>query len=1585
MKQLFENTDNESNNLIKVSETNYHDIAIIGIGSKLPMSGTLDVFWEHLKKGKDFIQYPTTERKKDIDLINSAKNKDYSNYKYIQGAFLGDVDKFDHNFFNISYKEACLMDPYQRLFLETVWHSLEDAGYSEEKIKGSNTGVFLGRPQDSDYFDWINQFDKEYSFMALPGNIPSVIASRISYILDLKGPSMLIDTACSSSLVALHQACKALRSKECDMAIAGGINLILNPVYEAGTTKPDILSSDFRAKPFDESSDGTGSGEGSISLLLKSYKTAMLDKNKIYAVIKGSAINQDGNTIGITAPNVDMQKKVLMSSWEDARINPEKISFIETHGTGTKLGDPIEIKGITEAFRHYTERQCFCAVGSIKGNIGHLDSAAGILSVLKAILCLRNKHLPPLAHFKQINSEINLEKSPLYINSRSTSWDSQNNELRRCGVSSFGLSGTNCHIVLEEHKNEENIRTKPEENHILCLSAKTEDALKRLISDYINYFRGRIHIANTCYTSAIGRNHYTHRVAIIGQNAESFKRKLDLLDQIGLSSIDLEGIYYCKLHDIVKKITTDQINSSFMDTNNLKMIAQKYIDGFDIDWTQLYHDVYELVDIPLYSFERKACWLNLETENNEKSCISINNNTIDDIQEYLQRFISKAFNIEYNLVRIKADFFEFGMDSISIIQLRQTVQNQYNISISVEELFQNLINIEKLSKYIFTKLSESDHDQKSLQISIKSNTNYLNEKYSELPILHTDEIIDTNKKISLHDNNLKNSNLSRFIVKEDKNFNEKQQQFFNSFISKFIERTKTSKEMMVKHRNYWAHDRFSLGYSPQWKELVYPILIEKGQGSKIWDVDGNEYIDFSMGFGALLLGYNHPLLVDAIQKDQNPGMIFGPLTPSGGIVAKLVHDITGLDKVSFYNSGTEAVMFAVKMARASTGKDKIVIFEGSFHGTFDGINARKDYLSNSDRAVPSSIGTPQKLIDDIIVLAYDSEESIERIKKHSSSIGGILVEPVQSRKPQLQPKEFLFKLRDIADQLDIPLIFDEVITGFRLHPRGAQGYFNIEADIVTYGKIAGGGMPIGILAGKSKYMDRIDGGQWNYGDNSKPNMNIMVTGGTFSCHPVSMAASQAILEFLKVEGESLYNKLNSKTQKLVDDLNSYFNEQKIPIDMVHCASMFSFKPKKDVLFLRFLFYKLAYKGIYLWEGATCFISVVHTEEDIQFLIKTIKESCSELILSGTFNIPNNKMDNFFQLSNGKKQNSTIVEIEGNSIYLNSKIIEGFKPFNDVFFKSCFYNSLFPIIQKFGKDIEHILVNDISSYSLQSDKKILRVGIKFDSVRSNKELLNDIGVICIEKMRSENIIKEIIESINRNNPVLLWIDCFYESIRNDTFNKIHLDHTILVYGYNIQEETFNIIEHDNCQNLTYDNITIGFKDLMNSYEGFINTFMTDTRISYFEFSDTGKNNNHISKNDYGRKLNENLNDLENKIQKGHQNLFLFIQKYKTLVNRGDLLSLNIDLLLEGINEIINAKDSEKYLFIMLFHTQFEEIEILQEIIDKWKKFRTIIARLLYSAKYNEKSLIDSISILQTIYKKELYYLKLRENKRKSLIK
>jgi glutamate-1-semialdehyde aminotransferase len=399
------------------------------------------------------------------------------------------------------------------------------------------------------------------------------------------------------------------------------------------------------------------------------------------------------------------------------------------------------------------------------------------------------------------------------------------------------------------------------------------------------------------------------------------------------------------------------------------------------------------------------------------------------------------------------------------------------------------------------------------------------------------------------------------------------------------------------------------GFSPLLKEMVYPIVTDRAKGSRLWDEDGNEYIDLTNGFGLNFFGWSPDFVNDAIKAQLDKGMAIGPQTPLAGRVAKKIAQFTGMERVAFCNTGSEAVMAALRIARTVTGRDRVVLFSGSYHGTFDEVLVRP---GADGKAFPSAPGVMGSALENILVLDYDAPESLAMIRQYGDDIAAILVEPVQSRHPNLQPQGFLQQLRQITTELDIALIIDEVITGFRVAPGGAQEHFGIKGDIATYGKVVGGGMPIGILTGVAKYMDALDGGFWQFGDTSIPEVGVTFFAGTFVRHPLALAATDAILDKLQAGGAELQKSVAAKTEKVVKLLVEHFKLVGASINVEHFSSWFyiTFPPSEPYGGL--LFYLLRERGIHIWENRPCFLTFAHSDEDINEFIWAMKVCIAEL-------------------------------------------------------------------------------------------------------------------------------------------------------------------------------------------------------------------------------------------------------------------------------------------------------------------------------------------------------------------------------------
>lgn len=579
-------------------------IAIIGASGKFPKARDLGEFWENIRSGRDCIDEVPPSRW-DIDRYYDpdpqAPGKSYCKW---MGALDG-AGEFDARFFNITPLEAELMDPQQRLFLETAWHAIEDAAIDPASLAGSRCGVYVSSGP-SGYEDLIS----ERNTYSLLGSSGSILAARISYLLDLRGPCLSIDTACSSSLVALAEACESLVSGTCDMALAGGACVLVGPNMFIDTAKVSMLSADGRCFSFDKRANGFVPGEGVGAVLLKRLADAERDGDPIHAVIRGWGINQDGRTNGITAPNPKAQTALLKDVYERFGIDPATIGLIECHGTGTPLGDPIEVEGLTDAFEGVPAGDR-CAIGSVKSNIGHLLASAGIAGVLKAMLALEHRQVPPSINVETLNSHIPFERTPFAVSRSLCDWDGPSGTPRRAGVSAFGFSGTNAHAVLEEYVPDA-VATDGGTPKIFVLSARNRDRLIATAGDMERFITARpdLDLTALVHTLQTGRSHFGERLAFAFAGRDDLLRKLSSvvagkpLDGVCLSAGDADAVALFGSDDDARALVGKWLRSG--EATGLNKVAELWAKGLAVDWPA---SSAPRLHLPGYPFERTSYWV----------------------------------------------------------------------------------------------------------------------------------------------------------------------------------------------------------------------------------------------------------------------------------------------------------------------------------------------------------------------------------------------------------------------------------------------------------------------------------------------------------------------------------------------------------------------------------------------------------------------------------------------------------------------------------------------------------------------------------------------------------------------------------------------------------------------------------------------------------------------------------------------------------------------------------------------------------------------------------------------------------------
>ncbi|MDD2760296.1 MAG: aminotransferase class III-fold pyridoxal phosphate-dependent enzyme [Methylomonas sp.] len=1517
--QLMQNALREIRNLrakVDELEKQHHEaIAVVGLGCHFP-GGADDPqkFWQLLVDGVDAVVEVPSERW-DIDRYYDADPDAPGKMHCRYGGFLqARLDQFDPQFFGMTPREALSLEPQQRLLLETTWQVLENANIAPDSLFKTKTGVYVGMAAGDYAHKVLNAEPRYLDAYYETGNALSVAAGRLSYLLGATGPGMVVDTACSSSLVALHLACQALRNGECDLAIVGGVNALVSPANSIAFSSAHMLSADGRCKTFAASADGYGRGEGCGVVILKRLQTAIDDKDTVLAVIRGSAVNQDGASGGLTVPNGVSQQVVVKQALANAGIEPRQVSYIEAHGTGTRLGDPIEINALAEVFGKQAEaRQTPLWVGSVKTNFGHLEAAAGIAGFIKTVLSLQHRHLPKHLHFDQASPHIDWQRMPIRVAAEGGAWPEQNGS-RIAGVSSFGFCGTNAHVIVEQYRADEVASEADGAPYLLLLSARTDTALAELTGAYRRFLHTEPRLNDVAIASAIGRNHYHKRRAVVGASSEQlqqalaadsalageavnpasvwlftgqgaqyagmgrrlyesqavFAETLDACDcycreQLRFSLLDLlypdeqatdsgaihrtantqpalfaieyalaqlwlswgiqpdavaghsigeyvaacvAGVFswqdglklasargrlmqslpedgamaaaFCPaetlqpllvqnpgvviaaynapgLHvlsgikeavaAVAERLQQQGVNCQFLrvshafhsmlmepilaefeqlaaqveyrtptiplysnldgqplqdidaahwrrhlrepvyyrqtvdnllaqgyrvflecgphavlsglgrqcstgsgarwiaslqkgqdDRRQIKQaLAELYEAGVDLDWRAVYRNPAKpAVLLPNYPFQRKSYWLDevvpaMPSPPFASTEATMSNPTLERVS-IVKQLLKDISSIAIEDIDEQQNFMAMGLDSLLLVQLQQALERRFGINIPITEFYQSADSVAKIAGYLAEVLPETPPQTSERQAAAlaaepiaaagacdgSALERLLSRQMQEMSALFEKQLqllqgqplaaagpVAAPPALGAAKPKAAIAGLYKEIqTQKNAHWDAGKQAYIEKLARLFNGQTGQSKHYAGQYKKVLAHNR-NVAFRPEWKELVYQIAFDRARGAKTWDIDGNEYIDITMGFGVNLFGHNPEFVKQALLEElQRDGLAIGPISRLTGEVAELMAELTGLERVAFFNTGSEAVMVALRIARGVTGRDKIAVFNGSYHGSFDGVLATGWCDAEGQASsFPLAPGTLQNFVNDVIVLKYGDAESLKIIERLGDTLAAVLVEPVQSRNPSLQPREFLHELRRLTVASGTALIFDEMITGFRLHPGGAQAWYGVQADLATYGKILGGGMAIGAVAGSARFMSAIDGGYWQYGDDSLPTQKIVFVAGTFNMHPLAMAAAKAVLTEIKRQGPALQEGLNLRTKTFCEELNAWFLSRQVPITMVYCGSLFRFQMQGDIELLNI---HLLQQGVLIWEGRNCFFSTAHSDDDIAYVAEAVK-------------------------------------------------------------------------------------------------------------------------------------------------------------------------------------------------------------------------------------------------------------------------------------------------------------------------------------------------------------------------------------------
>jgi 3-oxoacyl-[acyl-carrier-protein] synthase II len=639
----------------------HEPIAIVGMACQVPGANNPEEFWQLLQEGKDAITSVPDDRwnAQDGDLGNTFE-KIHTTY----GGFVPHLKEFDSSFFRIAPKEAMSIDPQQRLLLEVSWSALENAAIAAEQVQGSQTGVFIGIAAVDYWHQLLSRNNAEIDAYMTTGNTHSLASGRISHFFDFTGPSISLDTACSSSLVAVHLAIKSLRDRECHMALAGGVNRLISPKISLNFAQAKMLSPDVRCKTFDESANGFVRSEGCGIIILKRLRDAIADGDNIRAVLLGSATNQDGRTSSITTPSSLSQQAVIKQALVNSQVEASQVSYLETHGTGTSLGDAIELEALSQVFKDNEE----LILGAVKTNVGHLEAAAGIVSLIKTVLALENQVIPANLHLQQPNTKLEWQKLPFKLPQKAIAWKPLT-QTRIAGISSFGFSGTNAHLIVQEapslvadDRQTEKLGDGEKDLYLFTLSAKSNKALEELAGNYVKYLQSHpeLLIADICYTVNLGRSHFNHRLAIsvtstadlqtkliqyLAQEptADLWQGKTNLNQEAKLAlllksenqelqkliaatvaspvvAFDFANIYW-EIAEIQNLNTNQDLNqakviysSTELQENNwqilIRGLAQLYILGININWQLLGENSGgKKISLPTYAFQRSHYWL----------------------------------------------------------------------------------------------------------------------------------------------------------------------------------------------------------------------------------------------------------------------------------------------------------------------------------------------------------------------------------------------------------------------------------------------------------------------------------------------------------------------------------------------------------------------------------------------------------------------------------------------------------------------------------------------------------------------------------------------------------------------------------------------------------------------------------------------------------------------------------------------------------------------------------------------------------------------------------------------------------------
>ncbi|MFI8977450.1 amino acid adenylation domain-containing protein [Nocardia asteroides] len=1162
-------------------------VAVIGMALRFPGADTLAGFWEQLCTGTDVLA-PIPSDRWDIDAYYDPSPAAPGKMTVRHAATLADIDSFDAAFFGISPAEAARIDPRHRLLLETTWHAIEHAGIDPTSLRGSDTGVFVGADEFlNDHVRRLHPADLGIDPRVATGATLSMSAGRLSHLLGCHGPSMVLATACSSSLVAVHTAIGAIRRGECDTAIVAAAKLLIDPVDTIQLCKTGALAPDGRSKVFSAAADGFGRGEGVAALVLKRLDAALADGDPIHAVLRGSAINHDGPSSGLTVPNPNAQTAVIRKALLDADVTPDQVSYLETHGTGTQLGDPIEVGALTTVFAGRTRP---LLIGSVKANIGHLEEAAGLAGLIKTVLVLGTRTIPAQPHCEPLNTNLDWDTLPVRVPRTLTAWPPAADHI--AGVSAFGLSGTNAHVIVQAPPARHTHSRTGE--FVFPVSARDDADLRAALARMAAALTDDLDPAELAYTLQTGRHHYPCRLAAVACSPAELATLL-----AGV----LDGSYTG-----TNVVTSGHPGAAPVAAGPAHRAAHAWCSGQRIDWEAIYDTTPARISLPGYPFRRTTFTPSATAPlpapapapADEQPPRQVGDAGHGDLGRQIHARVADLLGYAPEHLDPAGELVGLGADSMIYTRLGHYLLDTHGITVSFDELFDRAVTVNALIELVTASAGPREPHAPATRTSPAP-------RVSPAPALVQGPAA-----------------LGGAAEATTEDLTSAQQRFVAGFVADYAARTATSKQAAAQAMPVLANCRAG-SFVPALKEMTYPIVAASSEGARFVDVDGNEYLDISMGYGVHLFGYNPAALTEALRDQLDRGIHIGPQAEAAGRVAAQLCRLTGTERAVFCNSGTEAVNAALRFARTATGRTRFVMFAGSYHGWSDTTLALP---AGTSRSLPLSRGIGDGAMGDVIVCDYGSDESLQVIAELGPSLAAVLVEPVQSRRPDLAPAEYLRRLRELTRASGTALIFDEIVTGFRVGPRGAQGWSGVDADLVTYGKVLGGGLPIGAVAGSARFLDTVDGGPFTFGESvSAPTTPTTFFGGTFNKNPMTMAAAAAVLDLLERESPHLQHHLDRKVAWLADEFNRYCRREGFAMKIVAFSSLFRFIPEHDYRLHRsplaheLFFAMMAHHGIYILETRVCFLSTAHTDDDLTHILDVAKQCLATLRQHGFFPAP----------------------------------------------------------------------------------------------------------------------------------------------------------------------------------------------------------------------------------------------------------------------------------------------------------------------------------------------------------------------------